>query len=80
MPGERVNSVTSAPSALANFRPMWPRPPRPITATLLHLPTFQWRSGDQVVMPAHSSGAADFGSSLSEMVTTNLSETTMRSE
>ena len=32
-------------------------------ATLLPGPTFQWRSGDQVVMPAQSSGAAAFRSS-----------------
>jgi hypothetical protein len=42
----------------SDIGPMWPRPPRPITATRLPKPTFQRLSGDQVVMPAHSSGAA----------------------
>ncbi len=36
---------------------MWPRPPMPTMPTFLPGPAFQWRSGDQVVMPAHSRGA-----------------------
>ena len=31
--GRRLNTVTSAPNDAASFTPMWPRPPRPITAT-----------------------------------------------
>ena len=56
--GVVVIITTCAPSALANFTPMWPRPPRPMIATLLPGPTFQWRSGLNSVIPAHSSGAA----------------------
>ncbi len=37
---------------------MWPRPPRPTTARLLPGPAFQWRSGEYVLIPAHSSCAA----------------------
>ncbi len=55
-------------------------PPRPTTATLLPGPTFQWRSGDQLVMPAHSRGAAPARSRLSGILSTNLSETTIRSD
>ncbi|WP_223237512.1 hypothetical protein, partial [Acinetobacter baumannii] len=38
---ERVNSVTSAPRALASLIAMCPKPPKPTTATLLPFPTFQ---------------------------------------
>lgn len=40
-------------------------------------PTFQCRRGDQVVMPAHKSGAAAAGSSESGTRTTKRSSTTM---
>ncbi|MNN68459.1 hypothetical protein D3C81_1841710 [compost metagenome] len=54
---EVVKATTWAPSAWASLMPMWPRPPMPTTPTFLPGPAPQWRSGDQVVMPAHSSGA-----------------------
>ena len=50
----------------------------PTMPTFMPGPTFQWRSGDQVVMPAHSKGAAAARSSPSGTFTTNLSDTTMR--
>ena len=53
-----LSTVTSAPIACASLTPMWPSPPRPMTATFLPGPAFQWRSGEYRVMPAHSSGAA----------------------
>jgi hypothetical protein len=59
---------------------MWPSPPKPTTATLLPLPTFQWRKGDQVVMPAHRSGAAPAKSRPSGTFTTNFSDATIFSE
>jgi len=52
-----VNSVTCAPKARANLTAMCPSPPRPTTPTFCPLPTFQWRNGEYVVMPAQSSGA-----------------------
>ncbi|MEI9851580.1 MAG: hypothetical protein WDN24_12865 [Sphingomonas sp.] len=42
--------------------------------------TFQWRSGDQVVMPAHSKGAAPAGSSPAGMRSTKSSSTTIPAE
>ncbi|KAG1389291.1 hypothetical protein G6F58_013315 [Rhizopus delemar] len=78
--GVVVIITTCAPSALANFTPMWPRPPRPITPTFWPGPTFQWRSGDQVGMPAHSSGAAAFRSRVSDTFTTKRCSTTTWSE
>ena len=65
-PGEVVKSTTRAPKALASFTAMWPSPPKPTTPTFWPGPTFQRRSGENVVMPAHSSGAVaarfrDFG-------------------
>ncbi|MEJ7664032.1 MAG: hypothetical protein WKG07_33130 [Hymenobacter sp.] len=41
-----LSTVTSAPIAAANFTAMWPRPPRPITATRWPGPTFHWRRGE----------------------------------
>ena len=35
-----------APSACANFTPMWPSPPRPTMPTFLPGRRFQWRSGE----------------------------------
>eukprot|EP01139_Manchomonas_bermudensis_P005045 Amastigsp_a174578_1363.p2 type:complete len:167 gc:universal Amastigsp_a174578_1363:187-687(+) len=52
-----VNSTTSAPIATASLTAMWPRPPRPTMPTRMPGPTFQWRSGEYIVMPAQSSGA-----------------------
>ena len=52
-----VNATTRAPRACASLMPMCPSPPMPTTPTFLPGPAPQWRSGDQVVMPAHSSGA-----------------------
>ena len=48
--------------AWAILTAMWPSPPRPTTATFLPGPAPQRRSGEYVVMPAHSSGAAAAGS------------------
>ena len=59
---------------------MWPSPPSPTTPTFCPLPTFQWRSGEYVVMPAQSSGAAPAGSSPSGTRSTKASSTTMLSE
>ena len=78
--GERVNKVTCAPSALASLIPMWPRPPRPITATWLPGPTLAFLSGDQVVIPAQSSGAAPLRSSPSGICKTKFCATTILSE
>ncbi|MNS74877.1 hypothetical protein D3C72_1083640 [compost metagenome] len=44
--GEWLSTVTFAPMALASFTPMWPRPPRPTTATLSPAFTPKWRSGE----------------------------------
>ncbi|MOA35999.1 hypothetical protein D3C78_1574960 [compost metagenome] len=44
--GVRLSTVTKAPSPAASFTAMWPRPPRPITATRLPGPTFQVRRGE----------------------------------
>ena len=60
-----VKTFTSAPIALASFTAMWPRPPRPTTPTTSPSSTSKWRSGEKVVMPAQSSGAAAAGSRLS---------------
>ena len=48
--------------------------------TFLPGPTFQCRSGEYVVMPAHSSGAVAARSSLSETRSVNDSLTVIRSE
>ncbi len=60
--GEVVKATTRAPSAWANFTPRWPSPPMPTTPISEPGPIFQWRSGDQTVTPAQSSGAAPAGS------------------
>jgi len=54
--GAKWNSVTSAPRACASFRPCAPNAGPTMRLSDL-LPTFQWRSGEYVVMPAQSSGA-----------------------
>ena len=51
-------TLTSAPNAWANLTPRWPSPPKPTTATLEPGPTPERRSGEYVVIPAHSRGAA----------------------
>ena len=48
----------AAPIAAPSLTPMWPSPPRPITASRVSGPACQCRSGEYRVMPAHSSGAA----------------------
>ena len=48
--------------------------------TFLPGPAPQWRSGDQVVIPAHSSGAAFAGSSVAGTLSVNASSTTTLSE
>ena len=63
LPGERVNIATSAPSALASLTPCGRGRRAPPRRPCCPCPTFQWRSGDQVVMPAQSSGAAPLRSS-----------------
>ncbi|MOA17808.1 hypothetical protein D3C78_1380770 [compost metagenome] len=78
--GEVVITVTSAPSAAASFTPMWPRPPRPTTATFEPWPTPKRRIGFHTVMPAHSSGEAKRRSRLAGTRRTNFSRTTMESE
>ena len=45
--------------------------------TFLPGPAFQWRSGEYVVMPAHSSGAAAAGSSEAGTRSTKCSSTTI---
>ncbi|MCY1365918.1 hypothetical protein D9M69_527920 [compost metagenome] len=77
---EVVITVTSAPSATASLTAMCPRPPRPTTATFDPLPTPWRRSGVQTVMPAHSSGPANFMSRASGTRSTNFSRTMMLSE
>src|SRR5690606_22292032 len=54
---EVVIITTCAPSALANFTPMCPNPPKPTLPTLSPLRMFQGLKGDQVVIPAHNKGA-----------------------
>ena len=80
LPGEVVKSTTCAPNERASFTPMWPNPPRPMMATFWSLPTFQWRSGEYVVMPAHSSGAVAARSAPAGTRSVKASSTTMRSE
>ena len=58
-----LSTVTSAPMEAANFTAMWPRPPRPTTATRSPRLHPNCRRGEYVVMPAHRSGAARAGSS-----------------
>jgi hypothetical protein len=53
---------------------------KPMTPTFLPDPTPQCRSGEYVVIPAHSSGAAPAGSSVSGTRRTKCSSTTIRSE
>ncbi|WP_410645831.1 hypothetical protein [Amycolatopsis sp. lyj-346] len=60
---DRLTTVVSAPRATAGLTARWPRPPSPTTATRVPGPVPSARSGSQTVMPAHSSGAADAGSS-----------------
>ncbi len=64
------STVTSAPRAAASLTAIWPRPPRPITATFDPGPTPQVFSGDQVVTPAHSRGAAASSGRLSGILST----------
>ena len=80
MEAEVLNTVTSAPKATPNFTAICPNPPNPSTASLCPLPTFQWRSGEYVVMPAHNNGATAGNESLSEMCNTKSSCTTILSE
>ena len=54
--------MTSAPMALAILTAMWPSPPSPTTPTESPSSTSKYRSGEKVVIPAHSSGAAAAGS------------------
>jgi hypothetical protein len=75
--GVEVNTTVWAPSACDSLTPMWPRPPSPTTPTFLPWVMFQWRSGDQQVMPAHNSGAVAASGSLSEIRRQNASSTTM---
>jgi hypothetical protein len=78
--GEVVKTTVCAPSAFANLTPMWPRPPRPTMPTFLPVVTPQWWSGEYVVMPAQSSGAAASRSRFFGMERTKRSSTTMESE
>ena len=55
---------------------MCPSPPRPMIASRVPDPAFQCRSGENSVMPAHSSGAAASSGSESGMRTTKFSSTT----
>lgn len=59
---------------------MCPNPPKPTTATLLFLPTFQCFYGDHVVIPAHSNGATAAKSKLKGTFNTKCSSTTFFSE
>ncbi len=68
--------VTVAPMAAAILTPMWPSPPTPTTATERPVPAPHRRSGEYVVMPAHSSGAATSSSIASGMRSTKRSLTT----
>jgi hypothetical protein len=70
------STVTSAPMAEASLTAMCPSPPRPTTATRLPGPAPQRRSGEYVVMPAHSSGAAAAGSMPSGTRSTKPASTT----
>lgn len=78
--GRGVNTSTCAPKARASFVPMWPSPPNPTIPTLLPAPTPARRSGEYVVIPAHSSEAAPAGSSFDGTRSTKRSSTTMLSE
>src|SRR2546422_6906604 len=57
-----LSTVTSAPIDAASLTAMWPRPPRPTTATRSPFLQFHWRSGEYVVIPAQRSGEARAGS------------------
>lgn len=72
----RLRTVTSAPSAAANFTARWPSPPSPATATRCPGPVPAARSGSQTLMPAHSSGVAAAGSSASGRRNANVSRST----
>ena len=80
LPGVLEKRVTFAPNAFASLMAMWPNPPKPTTAILLPFPTFQWRSGDQVVIPAQSKGAVAAKSRLEGTFSTKCSSTTIFSE
>ena len=58
LPGEWLSTVTRAPIAAPIFTATWPRPPRPTTASSSPRARPKCLSGEYVVMPAHSSGAA----------------------
>ena len=51
-------TLTSAPMAAASFTPTCPRPPIPTMATRVPGPAPYRRSGEYMVIPAHSRGAA----------------------
>ena len=72
-----MKSETSAPIARASLTPMWPSPPRPTTPTRWPGPTCQWRSGEYVVIPAQSRGAAAAGFSFSDTRSTKSWSTTI---
>ena len=77
---EREIVVTVAPMAAAIFTPMWPRPPTPTTATERPVAAPHRRSGEYVVMPAQSSGAATSSSMASGIRSTKRSLTTTSCE
>src|ERR1700678_1321812 len=64
--GDVLSMVTSAPNDDANLTAMCPSPPSPRTATLCPGPTFQWRSGEYVVIPAHNRGPTPSKASFGE--------------
>ena len=79
--GEVVKATTCAPRACASFTPIWPSPPMPTMPTFLPGPAPQCFSGDQVVIPAHKSGAAAAKSlSVWVMASTKCWSTVMEAE
>ncbi len=75
-----VNRTVCAPKAWANFTPMCPSPPSPTMPTFFPWVAPHLRSGEYVVIPAHSSGAACAGSRFAGTLSVNASSQTMLSE
>jgi hypothetical protein len=78
--GEVVKTTVCAPSAWANFTPMWPSPPRPTTPDFLalaDLPVAHGRvGGDAGAQQRRGGGEVEVGRNFR----TNRSSTTMLSE
>lgn len=75
-------ATTRCPNALANFKPIVPRPPIPITPTVFFTPLVypQCYKGLYIVTPAHMIGPTVSKGRLSGILTTKCSLTTLEAE